>query len=64
VAVLATVPSSDVTDDELDAFCRDNLAGFKLPRAFVRVDEVRRSPSGKADYAWAKQAAEAAATPE
>ena len=33
------------------------LARFKAPRAFVFVDEVRRHPSGKADYRWAKELA-------
>jgi acyl-CoA synthetase (AMP-forming)/AMP-acid ligase II len=30
------------------------LARYKLPKAFVFVDEVVRSPSGKADYRWAR----------
>ena len=29
----------------------------KLPKAVVRVPVVQRSPSGKADYAWARTAA-------
>ena len=33
------------------------LARFKLPKAFVFVDEVVRSPSGKADYRWARDVA-------
>jgi 3-oxocholest-4-en-26-oate---CoA ligase len=33
------------------------LARYKLPKAFVFVDEVVRSPSGKADYRWAREAA-------
>ena len=34
-----------------------HVARFKLPKAFVFVDEIVRSPSGKADYRWAKQVA-------
>jgi fatty-acyl-CoA synthase len=34
-----------------------HIARYKLPKAFVFVDEVLRSPSGKADYRWAKQVA-------
>ena len=34
-----------------------HIARYKLPKAFVFVDEVVRSPSGKADYRWAKQIA-------
>jgi fatty-acyl-CoA synthase len=34
-----------------------HIARYKLPKAFVFVDEVVRSPSGKADYRWAKSVA-------
>jgi fatty-acyl-CoA synthase len=37
------------------------LADYKKPRTVVFVDDVRRSPSGKADLRWA--AAVAAAAP-
>jgi len=40
--------------NELIDFCRDHLAGYKLPRQIIVVDEVRRAPNGKADYKWAK----------
>ncbi|HEV7762946.1 MAG TPA: AMP-binding protein [Acidimicrobiales bacterium] len=42
------------SDAELGAHCRQTVAGYKVPKAFVWVDEVRRSPSGKPDYAWAR----------
>ena len=31
-----------------------HIAPYKLPKAFVFVDELVRAPSGKADYRWAK----------
>ncbi|MFG2208049.1 acyl-CoA synthetase [Streptomyces sp. NPDC048638] len=34
--------------------CRTRLAGYKIPRAVVFTDRIQRSPSGKADYRWAK----------
>jgi fatty-acyl-CoA synthase len=38
----------------------EHIAHYKLPKAFVFVDEMVRAPSGKADYRWAKtRAAEA-----
>ena len=40
--------------------CRQHLAGYKLPREAVFVDAVRRSPSGKPDYRWARDVAVAA----
>ena len=46
--------------DELRGHGRIHLAGYKLPRQVVFVDAVRRSPSGKPDYRWAKDVAVAA----
>jgi len=40
---------------ELTEFCARHLARYKLPRMIVFVDEMVRSPSGKADYRWAKK---------
>ena len=42
---------------ELQEHCRGHLAGYKVPRAVVFVDATVRSPSGKPDYRWAKEAA-------
>jgi O-succinylbenzoic acid--CoA ligase len=41
------VVAGQVDDAELVAHCRARLAGFKVPRAIVRVDEVPRTASGK-----------------
>ncbi|WP_099020619.1 acyl-CoA synthetase [Mycolicibacterium palauense] len=43
--------------DALHAHCAADLAGFKVPKAFIVVDRVRRLGNGKADYRWAKQQA-------
>lgn len=43
--------------DALRDFLRERLAGYKLPKALVWVDEVMRSPAGKQDYRWAKETA-------
>jgi acyl-CoA synthetase (AMP-forming)/AMP-acid ligase II len=45
------------TPDELTEFAARHLSRYKLPRAIVFVDEMVRSPSGKADYRWAKKLA-------
>lgn len=45
------------TADELRESCAAHLARYKLPRAILFVDEMVRSPSGKADYRWAKKVA-------
>jgi acyl-CoA synthetase (AMP-forming)/AMP-acid ligase II len=59
-AVVALSPGADADAAEpaLDAHCREKLAGYKVPRAWCFVDRVQRSPSGKADYAWARSVAE------
>ena len=33
--------------DELHAFCRERLAGFKVPTHFHFTGEIPRNPSGK-----------------
>ena len=52
-------PSSPPSLEELREFGRSSLAGYKLPKHLVLVDEIRRSPAGKADYRWAREVAEA-----
>jgi fatty-acyl-CoA synthase len=44
-------------DAAVTDWCRRALAGYKIPRTYHLVDAVRRSPSGKADYAWAREVA-------
>ena len=46
--------NSDVEVRRAFAVARSHVASYKLPRRFVFVDEIQRSPSGKADYRWAK----------
>lgn len=43
--------------DAVKAHLSDKLAGYKLPKAMVWVDEVKRSPAGKQDFRWAKAVA-------
>ncbi|ACY99509.1 acyl-CoA synthetase [Thermomonospora curvata] len=51
------------TFEELDAHCRKHLSGYKVPRVYAFVPEMKRSPAGKADYRWAKEVARRAAAP-
>jgi acyl-CoA synthetase (AMP-forming)/AMP-acid ligase II len=57
VAVVALRPNHTTTFESLDAHVRTLVAGYKAPRAVVRVPNIERSPSGKPDYRWARQAA-------
>ncbi|MCZ4553265.1 AMP-binding protein [Gordonia rubripertincta] len=57
-AVVAIRPGvSEPSLDEIQSHCRTMLAGYKIPRLLVIVEEIKRTPAGKADYKWAKQAA-------
>jgi O-succinylbenzoic acid--CoA ligase len=49
--VVAVVVGEVPSDTELTAWARARLAGFKLPRAWVRVAELPRNASGKVDRA-------------
>jgi fatty-acyl-CoA synthase len=50
------VKAGDVSEDDLKAHVKDNLARFKVPREIEFVDELPRKPQGKVD----KQALESA----
>jgi fatty-acyl-CoA synthase len=56
VSALGAAPDSDA----LVRFAREHLAGYKAPRHVVWVDEVYRSPSGKADFRHTRDIALAA----
>ena len=53
------VPRPDLA--EVKTHLAPLLAGYKLPKALVWVDEIKRSPAGKQDYRWAKDVAGQAA---
>jgi fatty-acyl-CoA synthase len=46
-AFIVVAPGATLSDDELLAFCRSRLAGYKLPKQVIRVDELPRTASGK-----------------
>lgn len=43
--------------EDIQHHCRSRLAGYKVPRTVVFTDRIQRSPSGKADYRWAREVA-------
>ncbi len=61
VAVVAPRGDERPTADELAAFAKQTIASYKVPREVTYVDALVRSPSGKADYRWAKSVATAQA---
>jgi 3-oxocholest-4-en-26-oate---CoA ligase len=62
VAVVQPRSGAAPTLADVQAHCRGRLAGYKVPRDVCLVEEVVRSPSGKADYRWAKETAGARQT--
>ncbi|GGQ10365.1 fatty-acyl-CoA synthase [Actinomadura coerulea] len=53
-AVVAPRPGATVTLEDLTEYCRERLAGYKLPRQLALVGEVQRTAVGKSDYKWAR----------
>src|SRR5205814_4430352 len=56
VVALVVVRNGDVPGD-LDEHVRRHVAGYKAPRQVFPVEAVERFPSGKPDYAWARERA-------
>jgi 3-oxocholest-4-en-26-oate---CoA ligase len=57
VAIVRLRRGADSTPAELIDAAAEHIARYKLPKEIVFVDEIVRSPSGKADYRWARQVA-------
>ena len=58
VALASYQDDKEISEQDLIGFTREHLAGYKLPKQVLFVDEVMRAPNGKANYKWAKQRAE------
>jgi fatty-acyl-CoA synthase len=53
-AIVAGVNGDPIDFGAIEKHARKHLAGYKIPRSIWQVDAVRRAPSGKPDYGWAK----------
>jgi acyl-CoA synthetase (AMP-forming)/AMP-acid ligase II len=59
-AIVAPVAGGEAPSFEaLKEHCRGSLAGYKVPKSVVVVEQVERSPAGKPDYRWALATARA-----
>ncbi len=58
VAIVQLREGELATDDEILAVAAEHIARYKLPRKIIRKQQILRSPSGKADYRWAKEQAQ------
>ncbi|MGH9017909.1 MAG: acyl-CoA synthetase [Acidimicrobiales bacterium] len=57
VAIVQLADGASATADDLLAEAGTHVARYKLPKAFLFLPAIVRSPSGKADYRWAKEQA-------
>jgi fatty-acyl-CoA synthase len=58
VTAIVRLRDGEAPDEaSLKQTAREHIAAYKVPKAFLYVDEILRSPSGKADYRWAKATA-------
>ncbi|KGA07641.1 MAG: fatty-acid--CoA ligase [actinobacterium acAcidi] len=57
VAIVHLRAKTPTTHQELIEEAAKHIARYKLPKDFIYVDHIVRSPSGKADYRWAKSIA-------
>lgn len=57
VAIVELRPGTEPNRECLLQECEQHIARYKLPKAFLFVEKIHRSPSGKADYRWAKEQA-------
>lgn len=60
VAIVQLRPEVALDPHELREFTARSIARFKAPRAIAFCEHIRRHPSGKPDYQWARSAAEQA----
>ena len=58
VAVVSLESNKEIDEDNLVSSTRQFIAGYKLPKKVIFVDEVQRAPNGKANYKWAKNVAD------
>ncbi|MDE0006434.1 MAG: acyl-CoA synthetase [Rhodospirillaceae bacterium] len=56
VAVVELIEDA-VGTEELRAFCKQSLAGYKVPKHIVVTDSLNRAPNGKPDYDYVRSLA-------
>jgi 3-oxocholest-4-en-26-oate---CoA ligase len=54
VALVELSPGEAASADDIVAHAGMHVARYKLPKDVLFLDAIQRSPSGKADYRWAK----------
>lgn len=54
VALVQIHDGADATVDDLTAEAARHIARYKMPKEFIFLPALQRSPAGKADYRWAR----------
>ncbi len=62
VALVQVHEGMEVAADDLAAEATKHIARYKLPKDFIFLPGLQRSPAGKADYRWARSVAEGTLT--
>jgi acyl-CoA synthetase (AMP-forming)/AMP-acid ligase II len=57
VVALVEPANGEIDATELAQHCRTSLAGYKVPKEFVALESLHRSPAGKADYKYLREIA-------
>jgi acyl-CoA synthetase (AMP-forming)/AMP-acid ligase II len=47
LAIVVPAPGTNPTPESLKAYCRESVAGYKVPQLYELVDSLPRNPSGK-----------------
>jgi O-succinylbenzoate-CoA ligase len=47
LAIVVPAPGTSPTADSLKAYCKENMAGYKVPQLYQLVETLPRNPSGK-----------------
>jgi len=48
-AIVVMSPKAELTEEELLSFCRERLAGYKVPKSVIVVEEMPKTGAGKVD---------------
>jgi 3-oxocholest-4-en-26-oate---CoA ligase len=64
IALVEPTNGATLDADELTAHARATLAAYKVPKRFIALDSLQRSPAGKADYKLLRDLAQKAVSTE
>ena len=54
MAIIQSRDGKEIKLNDLKSSCKTYVASYKFPKELKFVKKIKRSPSGKRDYLWAK----------